>query len=562
MRNVVFMLTTLLFFASIALGQTDGLRRGNQLERQERLEEALELYAVLHRQYPHDMRVFEALKRTCFRLKRYDEFIVLAEQAHERTPQPEYLFALGEANLRKGEPHTASTWLDQFLKNDRTEISYHRVASVYTSANMVADAVEVYDEGRRTLGDDALFAKEMALLTRSSDPERFLRESIALYRTNPEERVWVERTLKEELRAGNQTAVLDAIESAMRSYQDEPELRILLGDILVELDEYEAALDAYRGSEEASALLWLAKECEEEGKFELAIQAYRDYCAKNPNSAEAHIGMGNCYWAIGNLTEAENLYERAANSASGEDAVRALSCLADIRLSRGDLGGARTSFSRIRDNYPIAAAEATFRIIETYVAEGDFDEATKQIEDILPVDPTRAHYLLGEIHYYRADFEKAEEYYEMVIEGDPDGMWVNDSLERLALLGVADDRLRTYAHAEALLLQRKYDMSIEIAKNLLKQDPSAAISPHALFLIAHAYEEKGEHAMAVAGYRDVIANYPESRLCPHAQYRIGLLYLNQMRDIKKARTELETVLFRYPESVIAEKVRNELRSLE
>ncbi len=563
MKNLIlFFIFTSILGADLAWVQKQELIYGRGLEQTQKVEEALQLYSNLYQRYPRDTRVFSALKRVYFRLERYDEFIALIDEAYEENPMPGYALALGEANLRKGRAKDSGEWFAEFLEKKNAEASFHKVASIYASEGMLEEAAKTYEEGRKKLENDVLFAREIAVLYRKDDIERSLKECIKLYRAVPEERVWVERTLKQEVKEGNQTAILKVIREEIDSHRNEKELRILLGDILVELDDYESALDEYRLSEEARALLWLAKECKEEGKFDLAFKAYEGYLEKNPSSIEAYMGMGDCFSATGNYEKAEEFYEKTVGVAEGEDAISALYRLAELKMLRGDFAGARHHYRDIEENFPFAATEAVFRTIDSYTREGNFVKAEAECERALEYDETRAHYLLAETNYYRGKLTEAREYYTKVIDHNPNSIWVNDSMERLILLGAPDEELRVYVQAEALLLQSKYDESIEVSKNLLKETPSSEISPHAIFLIARAYEERGKPTVAVEGYRDVIDNYPESYLCPHAQYRIGYIYLNDLKDIGNAREEMETVLFKYPESMIAEKVRHELRDLE
>lgn len=563
MKNLIFSLIfTSILCANLARGQREELNVGRSLEEQKRMEEALQLYTVLHQKYPQDLRVFHALKRVHFKLEKYDEFINLIGKAYKVNPTSEYALALGEANLRMDRMKDAKEWLALFIEESGTEGSLHKVASIYISMGMLEEAAKTYEEGRKKFKNDFLFIKEMALLYRNSNLERSVRESIRLYLTTPEERVWVERMLKQEVKKGNQSTVLRVIKEEVTSHRDNRDLNILLGDILVELNDYEGALDEYRLSEETKALLRLAKECKEEGKFELALKAYEDYFEKNPNSTEAHIGMGDCFFALGSLDKAEEFYERAVDAPDREDAVQALFRLSEIKTIRGDFVAARNYYRKVEKRFPFVATEATFRIIGTYMREGKLTQAATECENAIRADEVRAHYLLGEINYYKGDFSKAKEYYEKVTNHSPNTIWVNDSMERLILLGAPDEELKIYAQADALLLQCKYDESIEVSKKFLKENPSSEISPNALFLIALSYEQKGQPTVAVEGYRDMIDNYPKSYLCPHAQYRIGLLYLNEFKDVGSAKRELETVLLKYPESMIAEKVRNELRGLD
>jgi tetratricopeptide (TPR) repeat protein len=562
MRHLIpLFLVIALLWVDPAWTQRDEMSQGRLLEEEDRVDDALQLYHALYQKYPQDARIFSALKRAYFKLERYDEFATLMEQAYEESRTSEYAFALGEVNMKMGKTEDSRRWFVRFLEEDSSETSFHKVASVYISADMLEEAVKTYEEGRRYLENDSLFAREMALLYSETDLDRALKEALRLHFTVPDERVWVKRMLKQQVKKGNRNAVLGAIEDEMNSRTEAKELHTLLGDVLVELDDYEKALEQYRLSEESKALLRLAKECEEEGKLTLALQAYEDYLRKNPNSIEAYVGMGDCYSAMNDHERAEEFYEKILGRAEGDEAVKVQYKLGSIKALRGDFPGARTHYAQIERDFPSAASEAVFNTIDSYLQEGQLERAEEKCQDALRYDESRTCYLLGEIHYYRGDFTEAVEFYKKVIDRNPNSLWVNDSMERLLLLSTPDEQLKKYAQAEALLLERKHDESIELSKTLLRDAPSSEISPHALFLIARAYEDMGRPAVAIEGYRDMIDNYPESHLCAHAQYRIGFLYLYELKDIETGKEELETVLFQYPENVIAEKVRNELRSL-
>jgi|GEM_PF-4041332 len=564
MRSLVLLLaviTFLLLRVDSAWVEREEMNQGRLLEEEDRVDAALQFYQALYQKYPQDPRIFSALKRTYFKLERYDEFAVLMERAYQENPMAEYALALGEANLKMGKTEDSRQWFIRFLEKDPSEASFHKVASIYTSAEMLEEAVKTYEEGRTYLENDSLFAREMVLLYSETDLDRALEEALRLYFTAPKERVWVKRVLKQQVKKGNRNTVLDAIEEEMTSRRHAKELHILLGDVLVELNDYEKALEEYRFSEESKALLRLARECEEEGKLALALQAYEDYLQKNRNSIEAYVGMGDCYSAMNDYERAEEFYEKALGFAEGDEAIKVQYRLGNIKALRGDFAGARNHYGQIERGSPTAASEAVFNTIDSYLREGHLEKGEAKCQDALRYDEPRAYYLLGEIYYYRGDFAKAVEYYRKVIDCDPNSAWVNDSVERLLLLSAPNEELKRYAQAEALLLQRKHDETIELSKGLLRDAPSSEISPHALFLIAKTYEDMGKPAVAIEGYRDVIDNYPESYLCAHAQYRIGFLYLYELNDIESGKEELETVLFQYPENVIAEKVRNELRNL-
>ncbi len=146
-----------------------------------------------------------------------------------------------------------------------------------------------------------------------------------------------------------------------------------------------------------------AEKLEDENKYNVAIEEYKKCLshprATNDNKVAANILMGNCYYNISQLTEAENNYrqaliiskkvkdknERLKGKASG------LGNIGIIYKTKGELDEALKCHKdalKIHREIRYKQGEATGlgNIGLIYLAKGELDEALKYLEDALKID--------------------------------------------------------------------------------------------------------------------------------------------------------------------------------
>jgi outer membrane assembly lipoprotein YfiO len=83
--------------------------------------------------------------------------------------------------------------------------------------------------------------------------------------------------------------------------------------------------------------------------------------------------------------------------------------------------------------------------------------------------------------------------------------------------------------------------------------PAAPSASKALFGIGELYQSRGEAPKAIAGYRELVREYPDSREAAEGQYRIGVILTKQAErgnqdqaNIDLAREAFQDYLDRYP----------------
>ncbi len=63
-----------------------------------------------------------------------------------------------------------------------------------------------------------------------------------------------------------------------------------------------------------------------------------------------------------------------------------------------------------------------------------------------------------------------------------------------------------------------------------------------------AAQEIGPPAARIAAYRQVVADYPESDVSPQAQFMIGFIYSEELKNYDEAEKAFRELLRRYPRS--------------
>jgi tetratricopeptide (TPR) repeat protein len=80
--------------------------------------------------------------------------------------------------------------------------------------------------------------------------------------------------------------------------------------------------------------------------------------------------------------------------------------------------------------------------------------------------------------------------------------------------------------------------------------------------IALLHEKLGRHQEALADLEQMLSEFPQSRLCPHALQRMGEIYELGLGDLPRARAAYQQVLSDYPRYLFLNEVRRKLRQLE
>lgn len=125
---------------------------------------------------------------------------------------------------------------------------------------------------------------------------------------------------------------------------------------------------------------------------------------------------------------------------------------------------------------------------------------------------------------------------------------------------------KLYAEANALLDKGEWTKAAERFEEVDRQHPYAPEARRAIVMAAFAYEKAGKLVEAVAAARRYITMHPGTKEAALAQHIITTCYFERINDPKrdqtetrKAVTELETLIRRYPDSQYVDTAKKRLK---
>ena len=116
-----------------------------------------------------------------------------------------------------------------------------------------------------------------------------------------------------------------------------------------------------------------------------------------------------------------------------------------------------------------------------------------------------------------------------------------------------------FNQAESLRMQKKTKEALANCSYLISHYPSHPLSAKAQYLIGDIYmNDLRDFDTAINQYRKVIENFVGSGQEAHAQFMIGYIYANILKDTDSARKEYQYFLEQYPKHDLSPSVRFEL----
>ncbi len=115
--------------------------------------------------------------------------------------------------------------------------------------------------------------------------------------------------------------------------------------------------------------------------------------------------------------------------------------------------------------------------------------------------------------------------------------------------------------AVGLIEEDEYDEARKLLFEVKNRDLSKKYAPIAQLKIAESYALEGQPELSIQEYRTFMQLYPEHSLAPYAQYRIALVYFDQIESpdrgagvARKALEEFQRLLKLYPRNPYREAV--------
>jgi tetratricopeptide (TPR) repeat protein len=464
--------------------------------------------------------------------------------------------------------------------------AYRLLASAYLSRGIYEKGIEAYRKGRAHLGQDDLFAQELANMyqVQMRYPEAVEEYIKVILSSSPGTDLgWLEgRLLSISDGEGGFRLVEEKMVKALSITPNSFHLHKILGSLYLRVGRAEEGLNHYREANRIARgngefYMKAAGDLEREKRYGEALEAYRAFLSDHPEGASAKEAL----LKIGEL---------GYQLKSGGEALKALTEFirrypTDARLDRAYFLMAENYLYNLKDHsqalrhYQIVAnsysqsawaKESGYKIGETYFLQGSYDKAIDQFRKLSEATgyndyADRIEKSIGDSLYEKGDFAGAITEYGKFIDGYKDSLYLNEVLERVAFLklnsGSDDELMATYVKALRYLEAGQYDRAIVDLGWIAGSAPTDKLADDALLQVGRAHFLAGRHRQAIEELSKLISDYPESPLLPQAQDTIGDIYAEGLGDYDRAIEEYLKVLNDYPDTFLANEIREKIARL-
>ena len=231
-----------------------------------------------------------------------------------------------------------------------------------------------------------------------------------------------------------------------------------------------------------------------DGRYPAAINAYTQLLKRDPQDADAQIGMGEALASLGRTSEAEASLRRAVEVEPGYWASHAT--LGDFLFDRGRIDEAAVELSRVTELVPSSAA-AWSNLGGVLQMKGDMNAATRAYERSLQLEPSKNAYSnLATTQYYAGRFSEAVRNFERALTLGEHDQVIRGNLAD-ALWQIPDRRTEAIGH---------YRRAIEMAETDLASTPA---DPMLQAQLGYYYGRVGDTVRSAAYLDSAVAAGPD-----------------------------------------------------
>jgi len=571
---------------------------------------AFEIFKMLYAGEPNNPNFSGGLERNMLNLKMFEE---LAAHYDGRLRDSKFnlniLGKLGEVYYQWGKAEKAdSVWSSITETNPKRVVNYSFVANVLMRNRLYDRAVEVLLEGRRILGNDALFEYDLAnLYFWKKEYIKGVDEYLKIFRKNEKTYSLIESRILGIF--PDDDAVLEVIADLIREKlknNKNNQLYRLLANLYFTNREYSSAFKEYINLDrilnaQGNEILIFANRVLNEKMYKNSIDGFEYIKVNFPDMKQitaACYGLAFSYEKAGSPAEDESRnnyiffkgdsnyqeknqyllraigeYEEIIRKYSNTIwAMRAYLRIGEIKLNLTfDFDGAVESFTKIvnlsRDS--MLTREAVLKTGDSMLAKGDLEQAENKYDEVIGMEQKnelyyRALYKKSFVNYLKENFSEAVEIAnDILMQQSPKSKIYNEVLELLFFIEENEKKdenaLHEYVRAEMLIHQRKYSEAIILLEQIKEVYTENQISNYALFMAGRLKGLIGDYEGGVISFKELTAEYPSGILADEALLRTGELYEVCIGDFALAEKEYEELLVKFPNSIYVDEARRRIR---
>lgn len=586
-----FFLFTILFLLSFNLLFSQGtdeylktLKTAEALMNQRMYKEGILLLEPWYESFPYDPYLVSLLRKGYSQTKSYEKLKKLFLRQIEKNPNDWMSWCIvGDAQLKLDQQVSADTSFQKAIDAGKEHPDvYQAVANFYLLNGLTYKAIEVYSQGNLNLKSN-IFSKDIAHLFEALKEYGSAVEKYFEFMGGDTNKYNIIES--QILNLINEGEDLDGIELALKKIIEKKTLDKwvypLYGVLFLKRGKLEPAFQIYRKVDflwggKGGYVLFFAKKCYQDKAYDLAISVCDYLLSSYPESpilAQVKLCKAKSLMEKKNYKEAISEYQEIIETYKKTPAAfEAIFQIGEMEFSfLFNIFEAKIWFKKILD-FPRSERfdDALIRIGDCFLVIGELDSAylwyNRVQKDVRAKDKwEEAKFKLAEIDFYKGEFDEAEKGYNLVVLEYPKGFFVNNSLERLALLkeNKASNLSLLLLFSEGSLekTKRNYKKSTEIFQRILNFE-NQKLSDLCELEIALIQKEEGEFENSIFSLKKLQQNYPESPYSPLAQKLIGDFYYYHLNDKVEAEKSYQVLLKNYSKSLFVEEVREKLKKLK
>ncbi|MBC6996443.1 tetratricopeptide repeat protein [Neolewinella lacunae] len=561
-------------------------------------EKSADLYLQLFKERPENSFYFDRYVTSLLQLQRFDEAEAALKRQLRQQPEEVALYVkygqlLEEKFDEEGAKKQYAKAIEE-LPADQFRIT--QLANAFIGMTKYDFAIAAYEKGSTLLKNKGLFSYNLGdLYRRKGENEPMISNYLDALAAEPKRQQQVEtyfqRYLDKEGLLEAQKQLYTRIQEGNPNDTSYPEM---LAWVFIQLKDYKSALRQARAldkrlDESGERVFRIGQMAANARDYETAISSF-DYITDTKGTASPlyleakREGLLTRRRAITDgydYTEQDlRILETAYTDFLDEFGINPASAGIAIQLAElealflNDLDRAISILTTVVETPGIqdkTQATAKLSLADFYLMQGEEWESTllysqvdkKFKEDLLGHE---ARFRNARLSYFRGDFEWAQSQFD-VLKASTSRLIANDALDLSVFildnlgLDTSARALQTYADAELLVFQNRFDEAFNTLDGLKRDFPGHDLEDDIIYLKANIYQKLRRYQDAATAYQSLIDGFPESIRLDNSLFALAGLYEKQLGDLAKAQELYETLFIDYSGSILAVEARKKYREL-
>jgi tetratricopeptide (TPR) repeat protein len=590
MKKIIISLAIVILLANIALALDPShektLARAKRYAQQGSVDVALEMLQPLLETYPNDYKLLKTFFTIYRDAKSYELALSILDRLKMISIENGRIYLeYADVYLKMNDLDSTRSVMDRYLKKrGGGKSSYIEISQAYLRNGFYNEATQVYLDGRKKLNDSTVFTRELGSLYQRQ--RQYYQAAREFYNFTSSDSANERDGFVQLEYLIDHTDEKDQLIKAFRDIITENPKSHLAHRVYADLFQKEGNLDsAFENykivdqlyNDDGEYLFQFSSTCLKEQDYRMASRVCRYILSRYPEKSfswRARVNLAASFLKLNQSDSAIGIYHEIISS--GFDAR--------IRLEGNYLLGmtfldklyqtdsARHYFNSLLKNDPQNTWKdrVLLKIGKSYIVDGELDKAdsiylivnTKRIKKS---EKESVLFERAQIKFFSKEYSEARGLYNLLIGVHPRSLYVNDCLRKILIIdensGIAVIDLDFYSEAERYLWQNKSDSALARLMELTNRGGSS-LSALATFQAGVIYYDREDYSQSFELFTRMLDSFEDSYYSAESQKYLGDLYFYHFNDHEKAREAYRLILENYPNRLLYEYARRQLRKLE